>query len=268
MACDFNKRALEVFGKHNRNMSIASPNIWTDEREGELLTYLDLNIVKKWAIAHLFHNDIWNPSVLDVGAGKGRMTRHFAEFASLVIALEPFSDFYEVLEKVCKPYSNVEPAKLTLSEYIARSSLKFNLIYVSGVTPYIDDNELKQFFNDANRCLAPMGLMCVREYGSPDKTVYTPNDINRTREHLTGIAHESGFECTRWRRAYPPLFFPNLHLIWPNILTNRLKILALDKRLFPLWELLAQLNLPRGRNKCFYVYLFNRFNPPLNSPQS
>jgi SAM-dependent methyltransferase len=262
MDYEFNKRAIKVFGERNRNMPIESPNIWTDEREGRLLTYLDLEIVKKWALAGLVREGIKKPSILDVGAGKGRMTRHFAELGGICVALEPFQDFFGILKMVCKPYLNVEIYNCTLSKYVARSSRQFNLIYVSGATPYLDGKELRCFFNDAMRCLEPKGLMCVREYGSAIRTDYTPNDINRTPEHLVGIAHESGFECARWRRAYPPFLIDRLCSAWPNVLTNGLKIMAFRNNFFTLWELLSQLNLPRGRKKCFYVYLFKRLNSP------
>ncbi len=258
MDYNFNRMALEIFGKDNRSMPPESPNNYFDQREGGLATYLDLQIVIKWVLPYLLRRHVQKPLVIDVGAGKGRMTRNFAGFAYQCVALEPFAEFYSVLETVCKPYANIETHNCTFSEYVAHSKRMFDLIYVSGVTTYFDDEELSFFFRDASGILAPLGLICVREWSSPKKTEYLPNAINRTREHSIGVAREAGLECIRWRRAYPPFVFDKLHSLWPNRLTEALKITATTQIFYPLWELLAQMNLPRGRRKCYFVYLFRQ----------
>jgi SAM-dependent methyltransferase len=258
MDWNFNRRALEEFGKDNRNMPLDAPSKGVDEKEGALVTYLDLRIVKEWTLHYLSCMNLQNLSVLDVGAGKGRMTRYFAQYTDKCVALEPFSEFYTVLDTVCKPYKNVETYNCTFTEYIASSERMFDLIYVSGVTTYFDDEELKLFFRAASGILAPLGLIFVREWGSPSKTEYLSNATNRTRKHTVGTALEAGLECIRWRRAYPPFLFYRLQELWPNRITESLKINAFKPCFFPLWEMLAKMNIPRGDRKCFFVYCFRK----------
>lgn len=256
MNTNFNKKALEKFGEDNRDMSLESSNIYFDHTQGALATYLDVQIVIKWILRSFAEKSSRKPVILDVGAGKGRMTRHFAKFAQLCVALEPFSDFYRDLRTTCVPYTNIKTYNLTLSQYIARFSQKFDLIYVSGVTNYFSDEELRGFFGNVERILGPEGFLFVRDYGSASKTDYLQNAVARTREHMIGVAADSGFQLIRWRRVYMPFLFDKLYQLWPNTFTNAVRCFAFRETFFPFWELLAQLNLPRGRRKSYFAYLF------------
>jgi SAM-dependent methyltransferase len=265
MSHSFNKTAIEAFGKENLNMPLESPNKYVPREWGELWTYIDIKLVKKWVSSYFPRKHTRRLLILDVGAGKGRMIRHFAEFAHRCVALEPFAEFYKVLALVSKPYENVETHNCTFSDYLACSTSRFDLIYVGGVTMYFDDGELNCFFCDAKRILAHSGLLCVRDRSSLGKTEYLPNIISRSREHMIGAARAAGLECIRWRRAYPPFFFDKLHELWPNKLTQALEMITTGRSFFPIWELLARMNLRHGRDKSSFVYLIRQNTSPLGS---
>ena len=99
--------------------------------------------------------------VLDIGAGAGRWTRHFAQKGAEVLALEP-TNAYFLLKENTAFFNNVSCRKLFFSEF--ESSETFDLIIISGVLTYMDDqNECDGFVQDALNLLSPGGHLILRE---------------------------------------------------------------------------------------------------------
>ena len=263
----FNKRAIEMFGEENKAMTMESSWAGIDEQQGKLQTYLDFQVVKRWVLdrAKLDSSEI---CVLDVGAGKGRMTRCFASNCSHVVSIEPFTCFYECLEKVEGNFPNVEVYNTTLFEYADNNwdKGKFDLIYASGVTPYFDDSELDVFFKKAKDMLSCTGYLIVRELGSAGKTICSSRQINRSREHMINAAGRYRLDCVGWACAYPMFLFNWLRKRHPNAVTDNLRRASLQPVFYPLWDMFARLNIPtrwkipRGQTKDYYVYLFKNLS--------
>ena len=129
----FNQRMIQEFGTEHANMNPDSPNKYFDVRISHLNNYLDIQFIEKRVLQKLPLPRRAKPRILDVGAGKGRMTRRFAEIAAHCVAIEPFPEFYQVLISSCTG-ENIEIYQCTLQEYEKMTEQRFDIIYVSGVT--------------------------------------------------------------------------------------------------------------------------------------
>ena len=181
-----------------------TPNVYFDERIGRLNTYLDMDIVRRWAIPALPPQRMDDLRILDIGAGKGRMTRQLATIARLCVAIEPFPDFYKALTAMPLP-SNVETHSCTFSEYTESRRERFDIIYVGGVTPYMDDRELQEFFCSVRHILRAGGVVINRELATkqPVERFAGQSVIARTPAELVKAARDQGLSLVRTRRAYP-----------------------------------------------------------------
>lgn len=259
----FNHRAIEAFGAENRDMPLGSSWHGVDERQGRLQSYLDFQWVRRWFLRRKGSSGCGG-SVLDVGSGNGRMIRYLAEISDCLVGIEPCAHFYTNLAAMSRSYPHLQVHQSTFSEYAASPHVKndFDLIYVSGVTPYFDDDEFKSFFLNVKRLLLPEGRVIVRELGAVTATEYSPTQVNRASDHVIMVARDCGLACQRWARAYPPFVFNWLHDRHPNSTTRTLRDLTLHPFFFPLWGLFARLNLPtrfklpRGQSEDYHVYLF------------
>lgn len=110
----FNRRALMAFGDEHRNMDDDAPNANFDKEVAALTNYLDWQVIQQWTFAR-FGAESWKKlSVLDVGAGKGRMTRRFKESGAQVVAIEPYEEYYNIL--LNSAGEGAEVARCTLSD--------------------------------------------------------------------------------------------------------------------------------------------------------
>lgn len=99
--------------------------------------------------------------VLDVGAGSGRWTTTFAPKVAKVVAIEPTNAYY-LLKKNIACFTNVECIKKSFDEY--KSEEKFDLVIISGVLMYINDQtECDTFLSNALKMIAPGGHLVLRE---------------------------------------------------------------------------------------------------------
>ena len=260
----FNDKAIQAFGLENRDMSLDSSWHGLDEHQGRLQTYLDARWVRRWYLRS--RAPAGGGVVLDVGSGKGRMARFLAEHCRQVVAIEPFGVFFEDLARLAASRPNLQVRQSTFAEYVAARNAEqvFDMIYVSGVTPYFDDRELEGFFRAAKTLLSPTGVLMVRELGAVRRTQYASGQVNRTPRRVTELALKCGLFCERRARAYPFYIFEWLFQRHPNVLTRLLRELALKPGFYPLWNFLARLNLPsvcklpRGRELDYHLYLLRR----------
>jgi SAM-dependent methyltransferase len=252
----FNKTAIENYGSHNTEMSDDSPGIHFDSRMGRLTTYLDLQLVKSWALPRIPDHRRGSVRILDVGAGKGRMVDDLARMAKHCVAIEPYPEFYSILEKRRK-VCNLETYPLTLAEYAAINNELFDIIFISGVMLYLSDEELPGFLNHARSLLRKDGVLICREQATDKVRIRHPGllEIARTPEEIAKIAAESGFRIEKKRRAYP------INIPWimrkhaPNAVTEIIWRLFSARPTYPLWEALARMNITFNHD-CFMAYLF------------
>lgn len=255
----FNENALRVFAEHNRGMPTVSPNVYLDELEGCLATYLDIRWVKHWVLPRLEKQGVFRPTILDVGAGKGRMTTQFAEFCKECVSVEPWPEFFDVLDEQCRALANCRAHHGTLRDFVSVfGAWQVDIVWISGVIPYLNDQEVGPFLREARSCMRPGGFLCIRELASANETDYLPNEINRSSAHLIAVARSAGLRCLGWRRSYPPFIFDWLHSHVPCAPTRFLRRFAFSQRFYRLWYRLAELSVPRGNRKRFHNYLFSQ----------
>jgi len=253
----FNQKAINTFGLNNINMSIDSPSISFDERFSKLTTYLDMQVIFKNVLPRLPKQFRENPCILDVGAGKGRMTRKFVEIAKRVVAIEPFEPFYQVLSVSCSA-KNLETYQCALLEYKKIAKYLFDIIYISGVSPYLDDDEFVEFMSEVNTLLQPWGIVCVRERGTFRKlSIRSSSEILRTPYEISLVAEKTGFSLIQLNRAYPIIFPWIYYQRYPNRFSRTLYNMATLECFFSLWSILPKINLNYSSG-VFWVYLLSK----------
>jgi SAM-dependent methyltransferase len=254
-----NSDLIQSFGEYNASMSSDSSFAHEDPREGELESYLDTKLIHHWARPLFAENGTANLSVLDVGAGTGRMTKHLCKIAGRCVAIEPYLPFFNRL-KSSGLQSNVEVHNLSLKEYAEMVTEQFDLVFISGVLMYHDDKEAIDSFQFMHNLLRPNGLLFIRDFGvehdaaggppfrsviREGKEVRCPQ-ILRPPEGIKEMAHRTGFSFLKWRRSYPmyPMRAPQvIKERWPNIATKLLLKICYSKLVFPVWGMLAAMNL-------------------------
>lgn len=252
----FNRRARDAFGKLNADMHPDTPNIFFDSRIGRLNTYLDMQTVCKWALPRFAAERRKNIRVIDIGAGKGRMTRAFASMFSSCVAIEPYPAFFSELKKSTS-VANVTAYCCDLSEYVSSSKERFDIAFIGGVTPYLDDDELLDFLADVKSVLEPGGVVIDRELAGnmPGSRTADTQEIARTPDELENAAERVGLRLLRKRRAYPVNPPWILYKTLPNPLTEFVWRIASHRFTFPLWQVAATLSVARDTD-CFMVYMF------------
>jgi SAM-dependent methyltransferase len=260
-----NIEAIRRFGESNIDMDKDSPHNYVDARMGRLFTYLDLQYIKRWVLSEIDQSQLKNLSVLDVGAGKGRITRHLLAIANRLIVLEPFEPFFRVLLSLSiPPHANVEFYNCTLSQYQKTTNSQFDFIFVAGVTPYIDDDEINEFYNNLHYLVKKSGVILVRDYGiennlagdGPYGSIKKDLEIFRPPLGKMRIFKNNNLKCVKFRRAYPIIIPWSIYCKWPSRLTSALWKFASLNIFYPCYYKLAELNLPH-RRESYFMYLLN-----------
>jgi len=257
---------INVFGRFNRQMSPEAPHLNVDLRLGRLMSYLDMQIVKRWVLPALPINRRNDISVLDAGAGKGRMTRRLATVASHCVAIEPYPHFIDPLKAAC-PDGNVKLHPLSLLQYAEVAKEQFDFIFMSGVVTYHDDTEALQALHTLHNLLKPWGLVLLRDPGIEDEQYGVPPfgsfqgdgrlEVLRPPKGMQVMFSRAGYSCLKWRRVYPPNIPWALRQRWPCRLTDWCCKLCSSRLLYPAWEKLAEANL-RHRKGSYFAYLLKR----------
>jgi SAM-dependent methyltransferase len=132
---------IEDFGEYHGSMNDDAANKFMDERDGRLVSYHDMRMFRRWALPLIPPESRAELSVLDVGAGTGRMSRRLCKVARRCVAIEPYLPFFERLKASC-PDANMEFHSSTLQEYAEIADEPFDFIFLSGVLNYHDDTEV------------------------------------------------------------------------------------------------------------------------------
>jgi SAM-dependent methyltransferase len=245
----FNAWSIDRFNTQNVDIDQDTLSKHFDARLAHLYTHLDLQVIRRWILPHFKTR---RPTILDVGAGKGRMTGHLAAMASRTVAIEPFHSHYEVL---AKRFPEMELHRATLVDYRNITTDQFDMICVAGVLPYFNSVEMVENLKVLKRLLNPGGFVYLLDYGVED-SVSSKQDgiVLRSPSEIITAFRAAGLNCWRWRRAYPPSCLEYLEARWPNPLTKLLLRTITKPIFFSLWELFAALNL-RHRVNSYFVYV-------------
>lgn len=259
-----NEYMIRAFSEEHGGMHFDAPNKYFDDRISDLNSYLDLYFFKAHVLTKLPLFAKKSPYILDVGAGNGRMTRRFAKIAKHCIAIEPSPVFYQTLYKTTYSIGNVETYQCTLQEYeeITENKCRFDVVFLGGVLPYLNNNEIYECLLSVHRLLEPWGFVFVRHLGtschaSSFDECSIGDEITRSTSDMAHISARTGFELSYSRRAYPINIFWILFKKWPNPVSTYLWHFASAHRFYPIWRLLAELNRYKlyktGTSFLFYI---------------
>jgi SAM-dependent methyltransferase len=260
-----NEYMIQAFSTEHADMHFDAPNKYFDDRVSDLNSYLDLHFLNAHVLPKLPFPQKISPYILDVGAGNGRMTRRFVGIAKHCVAIEPSPIFYQTLYQTTYFIENLETYQCTLLEYekMAENHSRFDVIFLGGVLPYLNNKEIHEFLLCVRRLLQPWGLVFVRELGTTcDALAYEcPPEITRSSPSaVKHIATSAGFERSYWRRAYPINIPWILFKKWPNPVSAWMWQLASAHYFYPVWRLLAEFNryAVYKKGRCFLFYILSR----------
>lgn len=251
-----NKERIKQFGLHNVDMAIDTPHVCCDVRLGRIYTYLDNIFIKKHFLSLLPPDRINNLRILDVGAGKGRMLQHFVKIAKYCVALEPIPEFYNFLVLNFSS-KDIQIHEKSFQDYVTDN--RFDLIFISGVLTYLDDEEMLDFMKKAKTLLCNDGFIIIRDL-SPYKGYETELKkketylIPRKPSIMISNLEKAGFNLVYYRKAYPSNPPYKLYSVWPNRLTEVIWKIFSYKIIYPLWQLFAELDI-RINDRGYYLYL-------------
>lgn len=86
--------------------------------------------------------------VLDIGCGIGRWAKNMALLVDKYHGTDLMPEFIEIAKEECKEFKNVSFQAISAQEINSLSiSGQFNLIFISGLLIYLNDNEIKDLFH-------------------------------------------------------------------------------------------------------------------------
>jgi phosphoethanolamine N-methyltransferase len=121
--------------------------------------YLDIH-EKSEIISYL--PDLKGKKVLDLGAGIGRFTRHFASHAHHVISTDLMPHFIEKNQQNHADFSNV---KYICSDVmnLEFEEASFDFVFLHWLLMYLEDHQMKLLIERIHRWLKPQGELFFRE---------------------------------------------------------------------------------------------------------
>jgi len=142
---------------------------------------------------------------LELGCGSGRYSIDIAPMVKKIVALD-FSKKQinqlkqEILRRKIK---NIIPIYNDMTRF--RTKIKFDLIFLSGVTQYIEDDELIKSLRYLKTRLNPNGIMFTRDSLNSSDTVYVGEIYPckyRSKKSFISIFEEERFENIKFFSAY------------------------------------------------------------------
>jgi 2-polyprenyl-3-methyl-5-hydroxy-6-metoxy-1,4-benzoquinol methylase len=109
-------------------------------------------------------NLIKSTKVLDIGCGIGRWAKTMAPLVHKYHGTDLMPQFIDIAKEECKEFSNVTFQSISAQE-ITDTSIdgKFNLIFISGLLIYLNDNEIRNLFNVLNSYMENHCQILIRE---------------------------------------------------------------------------------------------------------
>ena len=138
-------------------------------------------------------------SILDLGAGTGQWAFRFAQEAKSVVAVEYSKGMLELAIKEAnkQQLSNIEFIHKPAQNYLSEN--KYDLIWISGLLIYLNDNECETLIRNCKSMLKYTGKILLRD-GTGTKNRYLIN--NKYSKDLDSYYSA----CYRTRNEYKELF--------------------------------------------------------------
>ncbi len=155
-----------------------------------------------------------NERALDVGAGRGRLSRVLAEHYTHVVALEGADRVFAVLQKEMKTFDNVAPVHGSFEDLAEKWDDPFDLILASGVLYLYDDEMVDSFLEAVKKNLSPNAVLILRDFivkgeRITRKSVYVQdgNCYYRNRDFWRELADRHRLRMLRCVKSKPDLHF-------------------------------------------------------------
>jgi SAM-dependent methyltransferase len=146
--------------------------------------------------------------VLELGCGGGRWTTAIARKVGSVTGVDFSAEMVAIAEKNARhaDLDNVAFAVARAQEFAVSES--FDLIYLSGVDQYIDDDDMQKLLGHARSMLAPGGILIDRVTISHGARLFSDDGgyqaIYRTAKELIALFEAGGFRCSLRTPSHDP----------------------------------------------------------------
>lgn len=158
---------------------------------------------------------------LDVGAGIGRVTKHLlGGLFGTVDMLEQNAGYLErsraflgpdsvVEHRVCVGMQDFNPASAGDDVDLAG---RYRLVWIQWCIIYLTDTDLVAFLRQCVRCLAPEGVICIKDNLARTGFLVDKEDssISRSDKYLKALFEKAGLELVQQERQmdFPKSIFP------------------------------------------------------------
>lgn len=183
--------------------------------------------------------------VLELGCGGGRWVERLSRYVKEVIGVDLSKNAINYAKKCAnvKKIHNVEYIHSSIREYEADGF--FDIIYLSGVLLYIDNEEVLYDIEKYNRCLKQDGIFVVRDSITNVNHILHHQEgycsLYRTLEDFEKFFKEVNFRLTKKRKAFPNLCLSNfLNLSSIKSLYQILQPIKLQKFLIFLLDVISR----------------------------
>ena len=162
----------------------------------EINDYLD-KIEKKQFLKLMMLNS--NMNVLDLGCGTGRWTLEFAKRCKKVVSVDFLSNLLEIAKENAKKskFTNIEFIECSVIDFDYPTS--FDIILVSEVLMYLNDDDLVKVPITINKLLSKRGKLILKEHVERERSRVTGsyNAIYREQDDYIKLFKCREFECSQ-----------------------------------------------------------------------
>lgn len=154
-----------------------------------------------------FFNKKIKPSLLEIGCGSGRwavaLNKHLKNYSGIDISRVSINKAVEVCKS--KNINNCDFYTASVAEF--NSDQKFDIIYLGGVTQYMENNEFNESILYLKKFLKPNGIFIDRSTITLEKTTKMINKNNyfavyRTEDEITNIFKNAGLKKIHSQNSY------------------------------------------------------------------
>lgn len=155
---DLNKilNQWEEMGKNFKSIFASNPAY---DKE---TAFIHHHLEEKKLLNNLELNNLKDKKIIDIGAGTGRFSITFSRFSNYVLATEPVDSLFNILKNLGLKH-NFKFEKETLHQSLDRKE-KWDIIFISGVLLFFEDNEVKEILEKIKEKLNDNGLLIIRDY--------------------------------------------------------------------------------------------------------
>lgn len=178
------------------------------------LNEIDLNESKIFIENYISKKIFKTKSLLELGAGVGRVTMLLKEYFEEIYLVEQSSNFVNTAKENLKDFSNVkEIINKPMQETFSHESLKdkkFNIIWIQWSIENLDDSDLINLLKECKSHLEDKGCIFIKENVVEDNDKVKINDIDYSR-----VRNDSLFKEI-FVKAGLKIFKHTRHPNWPK----------------------------------------------------